>query len=69
MLSIEQQQLENGAVMVKLSGRLMLGPEGARLEEIMEAYTVDEKTAMKKLAKEMGVSKSEVYRELQRQKA
>ena len=41
----------------------------ARLEEIMEADTVDEKTAMKKLAKEMGVSKSEVYRELQRQKA
>lgn len=41
----------------------------ARLAEIMDADTVDEKTALKKLAKEMGVSKSEVYRELQRQKA
>lgn len=39
-----------------------------RLNEIMEADTVDEKTALKKLAKEMGVSKSEVYRELQRTK-
>jgi 16S rRNA (cytidine1402-2'-O)-methyltransferase len=39
-----------------------------RLQEIMTAETVDEKTAMKKLAKEVGVSKSEVYRELQRVK-
>ena len=35
MLSIEQQELENGVVLVKLSGRLMLGPEGASLEEII----------------------------------
>lgn len=40
----------------------------ARLQEIMTADTVDEKTALKKLAKEIGVSKSEVYRELQRAK-
>lgn len=39
-----------------------------RLQEIMDADTVDEKTALKKLAKEIGVSKSEVYRELQRAK-
>lgn len=38
----------------------------ARLEEIMVADTVDEKTALKKLAKEVGVGKSELYRELQR---
>jgi 16S rRNA (cytidine1402-2'-O)-methyltransferase len=37
-----------------------------RLNEIMEADTIDEKSALKKLAKELGVSKSEVYRELQR---
>jgi 16S rRNA (cytidine1402-2'-O)-methyltransferase len=37
-----------------------------RIEEIMQADTVDEKTALKRLAREMGVSKSEVYRELQR---
>lgn len=39
-----------------------------RLQEIMDADTVDEKVALKRLAKEMGVSKSEVYRELQRAK-
>ena len=39
-----------------------------RLQEIMTAVTMDEKTALKMLAKEIGVSKSEVYRELQRVK-
>jgi 16S rRNA (cytidine1402-2'-O)-methyltransferase len=40
----------------------------ARLKEIMAASEVDEKAALKLLAKEQGVSKSEVYRELQRKK-
>jgi 16S rRNA (cytidine1402-2'-O)-methyltransferase len=39
-----------------------------RLEEIMAADKLDEKTALKKLAKEMRISKSEAYRELQRTK-
>jgi 16S rRNA (cytidine1402-2'-O)-methyltransferase len=39
-----------------------------RLQEIMAAEALDEKTALKRLAKEMGVSKSEAYRELQRSK-
>jgi 16S rRNA (cytidine1402-2'-O)-methyltransferase len=39
-----------------------------RLNEIMSAEALDEKSALKRLAKEMGVSKSEVYRELQRSK-
>ena len=39
-----------------------------RLDQIMSAEKLDEKTALKKLAKEMGVSKSEAYRELQRSK-
>ncbi len=39
-----------------------------RLEQIMAEKKLDEKTALKKVAKEMGVSKSEVYRELQRSK-
>lgn len=39
-----------------------------RLDQIMTDEKLDEKTALKKLAKEMGVSKSEVYRELQRSK-
>jgi 16S rRNA (cytidine1402-2'-O)-methyltransferase len=37
-----------------------------RMEQIMAAEKVDEKTALKKAAKERGVSKSEAYRELHR---
>jgi 16S rRNA (cytidine1402-2'-O)-methyltransferase len=54
------------------------GPEGAtarhgvsvrdRVEEIMREEKVDEKVALKKVAKERGISKSEAYRELQRGK-
>jgi len=39
-----------------------------RLQQIMAEQKLDEKAALKKLAKEMGVSKSEAYRELQRSK-
>jgi 16S rRNA (cytidine1402-2'-O)-methyltransferase len=39
-----------------------------RVERIMAEDGVDEKGALKKVAKEMGVSKSEAYRELQRGK-
>jgi len=39
-----------------------------RLKAIMNHEKVDEKSALKKLAKELGVSKSEAYRELQRSK-
>lgn len=37
-----------------------------RLDEIMKAESLDEKAALKKVAKERGISKSEAYRELQR---
>jgi 16S rRNA (cytidine1402-2'-O)-methyltransferase len=39
-----------------------------RVEQIMAEERVDEKSALKKVAKERGVSKSEAYRELQRSK-
>jgi 16S rRNA (cytidine1402-2'-O)-methyltransferase len=39
-----------------------------RVNQIMSEESVDEKAALKKVAKEMGVSKSEAYRELQRSK-
>jgi 16S rRNA (cytidine1402-2'-O)-methyltransferase len=39
-----------------------------RLQEIMQEQRIDEKSALKVLAKEQGLSKSEVYRELQRAK-
>jgi 16S rRNA (cytidine1402-2'-O)-methyltransferase len=38
----------------------------ARLKEIMELEQLDEKAALKALAKEQGLPKSELYRELQR---
>jgi 16S rRNA (cytidine1402-2'-O)-methyltransferase len=37
-----------------------------RLQQIMAQEKLDEKAALKRIAKEMGVSKSEAYRELQR---
>jgi 16S rRNA (cytidine1402-2'-O)-methyltransferase len=39
-----------------------------RVERIMAEENVEEKAALKKIAKERGISKSEVYRELQRSK-
>ena len=39
-----------------------------RVEQIMAEEKLDEKAALKKVAKELGVSKSEAYRELQRSK-
>ena len=41
----------------------------ARLAEIMRAQKLDEKAALKVLARERGISKSEAYRELQRSKS
>ena len=38
-----------------------------RVEQIMAEEKVDEKTALKKVAKERGISKSEAYREMQRE--
>ena len=47
-------------------------PTGAsvrqRLDQIMREEKIDEKTALKRVAKERGISKSEAYRELQREK-
>jgi 16S rRNA (cytidine1402-2'-O)-methyltransferase len=43
-------------------------PLRERLDEIMKNENLDEKGALKKLAKERGISKSEAYRELQRTK-
>jgi 16S rRNA (cytidine1402-2'-O)-methyltransferase len=37
-----------------------------RVEQIMAAEKIDEKAALKRVAKERGVSKSEMYREMQR---
>ncbi len=41
---------------------------GERVKQIMQEEKIDEKAALKKVAKERGVSKSEAYREMQREK-
>jgi 16S rRNA (cytidine1402-2'-O)-methyltransferase len=41
---------------------------GDRIRDLMTTEGLDEKEAMKRLAKQMGVSKSEIYRELQKSK-
>ena len=43
-------------------------PVRQRIAQVMADEKIDEKSALKKVAKEMGVSKSEAYRELQRSK-
>jgi 16S rRNA (cytidine1402-2'-O)-methyltransferase len=43
-------------------------PIRQRVDQIMAEEKVDEKIALKKAAKERGISKSEAYRELQRSK-
>ncbi|HXZ78590.1 MAG TPA: 16S rRNA (cytidine(1402)-2'-O)-methyltransferase [Terriglobales bacterium] len=40
-----------------------------RLQAVMEAEKLDEKSALKRVAREFGISKSEAYRELQRTRA
>lgn len=41
---------------------------GQRIEQLMAEEKIDEKAALKRVAKERGISKSEAYREWQRQK-
>ena len=40
----------------------------ARVQDLMQLEKLDQREAMKRVAKEMGLSKSEVYRKLQREK-
>jgi 16S rRNA (cytidine1402-2'-O)-methyltransferase len=42
---------------------------GRRVKDLMAAEELDEKSALKRVAREMGISKSEAYRELQRAKS
>jgi 16S rRNA (cytidine1402-2'-O)-methyltransferase len=49
---------------VNLSGKI-----AQQLSQLMEAEGLDEKDALKRLARERGVSKSDLYRELQRERS
>jgi 16S rRNA (cytidine1402-2'-O)-methyltransferase len=48
----------------KLTGTLV-----QQLSQLIEAEGLDEKDALKRLARERGVSKSDLYRELQRERS
>jgi 16S rRNA (cytidine1402-2'-O)-methyltransferase len=50
------------------TGALARPPVRQRVDQIMAEEKVDEKAALKRVAKERGISKSEAYRELQRSK-
>jgi 16S rRNA (cytidine1402-2'-O)-methyltransferase len=50
------------------TSQIFKGTIKQRLQQIMAEDKLDEKTALKRLAKERGISKSEAYRELQRSK-
>jgi 16S rRNA (cytidine1402-2'-O)-methyltransferase len=60
----EPEELAAAAATVALKKK----DASVRLNEIMESQQLDEKSALKVLAKEMNVSKSEAYREVQRTK-
>jgi len=53
---------------VATSGALARSTVRQRVQQIMTEDKVDEKAALKRVAKERGVSKSEAYREMQREK-
>ncbi|HTT23762.1 MAG TPA: 16S rRNA (cytidine(1402)-2'-O)-methyltransferase [Candidatus Sulfotelmatobacter sp.] len=57
---------EEGSVETAAAGRQTVRQ---RVEQIMAEETLDEKAALKRVAKELGVSKSEAYREWQRSKS
>ena len=62
---------EAGSVTAGLSGEAVSTTKVSvreRVQQIMTKEKIDEKSALKKVAKERGVSKSEAYREMQREK-
>lgn len=76
LANLEAREAVKGEITL-LIGKAKEGARGAadapvrlsvrqRVEQIMKEENVDEKTALKRVAKERGVSKSEAYREMQR---
>jgi 16S rRNA (cytidine1402-2'-O)-methyltransferase len=69
---VQEHELRGEITLLIGKGEAQEAPEIAknnivqRLEEIMREQKLDEKTALKVVAKERGLSKSEAYRELQR---
>jgi 16S rRNA (cytidine1402-2'-O)-methyltransferase len=64
-----------GEIVLLIEAKLPVQPENGRgdivqqLSQLLKAEGLDEKDALKRVARERGVSKSEVYRELQRERS
>jgi 16S rRNA (cytidine1402-2'-O)-methyltransferase len=70
---VQKQELKGEMTLLigKAEGRAETSKKrdvAARLQEIMHEQRIDENAALKMVAKEQGISKSEAYRELQRVK-
>src|SRR5262249_28268263 len=70
---LQSRELKGEITLVIGAGASRAGPAysidpSTRLREIMREQKLDEKAALKVLAKERGLAKSELYRELQRTK-
>src|SRR5579859_197746 len=67
---LQQREVKGEITLVigKAEGKVQRAEKdiAARLQQIMREQQIDENAALKVVAKEMGVSKSEAYRELQR---
>jgi 16S rRNA (cytidine1402-2'-O)-methyltransferase len=59
-LLIEARVLEKDTASVSIS---------TRVEELQKTESLDERDALKRIARERGISKSDLYRELQRERA
>jgi 16S rRNA (cytidine1402-2'-O)-methyltransferase len=73
-LALSARERVRGEIVLLIEATALTQPANAgggvmqQVSHLMEAEGLDEKDALKRVARERGVSKSEVYRELQRQR-
>jgi 16S rRNA (cytidine1402-2'-O)-methyltransferase len=74
-LELEARDRIRGEIVLLIDAAAVAPPANAggsvllQMTQLMEAEGLDEKDALKRVARERGVSKSEVYRELQRERS
>jgi 16S rRNA (cytidine1402-2'-O)-methyltransferase len=73
-LALSARERVRGEIVLLIEAKSLAQPANVggsviqQVSQLMEAEGLDEKDALKRVARERGVSKSEVYRELQRQR-
>jgi 16S rRNA (cytidine1402-2'-O)-methyltransferase len=73
-LALSARERVRGEIVLLVEAKSLAQPANAggsvmqQVSQLMEAEGLDEKDALKRVARERGVSKSEVYRQLQRQR-